>query len=178
MCCGKTNGTAVTNAVLLNNPGASWTGVVAGVDLNGDGLTDLIEQNANSTLVGATTNGAGSIIGVAQLAAARHRVERHWQQPDAIHRRDRRQRQFGPARRGADQFDLTSYTAGVHSIAGFDPALDSVALSASLFPSYAALQASEAPYEGGTLIALGANAVEVIQGVAPSQLSANNFVFR
>ena len=72
---------------------------------------------------------------------------------------------------------MTSYTAGIHTITGFDPAQDSVALSSALFPSFAAVQAESVAYNGGTLIALGQSAVEIIQGVAPSQLSSSNFVF-
>ncbi len=173
----ETNGSTVTGAVLLDNPGASWTGTLANVDLNGDGQPDLVVQNTSGTLVGFETNTAGSVSAAAQMA----QIGLGW------HMIGNTPMQFIDgtgananltATPGVDEFNLTSYTAGVHTITGFDPAQDSVALSSSLFPTFAAVQAESVPYNGGTLIALGQSAVEVIQGVAPSQLTSSNFVLR
>ncbi len=49
---------------------------------------------------------------------------------------------------GPDQYNLTSYAGGIHTISGFDPAQDTLALSKAAFPSYAAVQANEAPLPG------------------------------
>ncbi len=57
---------------------------------------------------------------------------------------------------------LTSYAAGVHTIIGFDPAIDTLALSATAFPSYEAVQANEAPYGGGTSVRLSPTAAVVV----------------
>jgi hypothetical protein len=53
-----------------------------------------------------------------------------------------------------------------------------VALSAAAFPSYATVQANEAPYQGGTFVGLSPTAAIVIQGITPDQLTAANFVLR
>ena len=79
---------------------------------------------------------------------------------------------------GPDQFNLTSYQAGVHTITSFDPATDTVALDIAAFPNYATVQAHEAAYQGGTFIGLSPTAAIVIQGVTPGQLTASDFVLR
>ena len=82
---------------------------------------------------------------------------------------------------GADQFNFTSFAAGPHYLAGFDAVQDTVALNKAVFGSYAAVQANEVAYQGGTFINLtpgSGGAALVIQGVTPSQLTASNFVLR
>ncbi len=173
----ETNGTAITNSLALDTTSPAWTGTVAGVDLNGDGTPDLIVQNKDSTLVGYTTNGSGVVAGAAQLAVPG--VGWHAIGNTPMQFIDGTQAVSGvTATPGADQFDFTSSMPGSHAITGFDPAQDSVALSSALFANYAAMQAHEAPYIGGTLIALSSTANVVIQGVTPSQLDSSNFAFR
>jgi hypothetical protein len=79
---------------------------------------------------------------------------------------------------GPDQFVFTSATTGIHTITGFNPTQDTLALSAAAFPSYAEVQAHETSYQGGTFIGLSNNSALVIQGVLPDQLTAGNFVLR
>ncbi len=71
----------------------------------------------------------------------------------------------------------SSYTAGLHNIVGFDAAQDLVTFSAALFANFAAVQAHDVAYQGGTFIALGQNAGLILQGILPAQLSASNFAF-
>ncbi len=178
----ETDGTAVTGQVYVGNPGASYTGTVAGVDLNGDGSADLVIQNTSSTLVGYTLNGNATITAGAVLGTP----GAGWSAigNDPVQFIDGTASAGGAtiaATAGADQFNFTSFAAGPHYVAGFDAAQDAVALSASTFASYAAVQANEVAYQGGTFINLtpgtGGGAL-VIQGVTPDKLAASNFVLR
>ncbi len=172
-----TNGASVTGAALLNASSGDWNNVLPGVDLNGDGHYDLVLQNANGTTAGFTTNGAGGLVAGAQIVAP-------FPQWHAVSEVPMQFLDYAgtqattTATPGRDVFGLNSYTNGVHAIVGFDPAQDLIALSSTAFSNYAAVQAHEAPYMGGTLIALSSSANVVIQGVTPSQLDSSNFVFR
>ncbi len=174
-----TNGSTVTGAAYVGNPGAQYTGVIAGVDLNADGSPDLIVQNTSSTLVGYDLNNAtvsaGAVLGTP--GTGWHAIGN-----DPMQFIDGTGSAANlTATAGADQFDLTSYTTGLHQVAGFDPAQDSIVLSSATFRIYAAVQANEVAYGGGTFIALTpgtTGAAVVIQGVTPDKLSTANFIFR
>ena len=174
----NTNGTSVIgSSAPTGDPGATWTGTVAGSDYNGDGVSDLLLQNTNSTLAGFTLNGNAAITASAVLGtpgAGWNAVGN-----DPVQYIDGTGSNLNlTATAGADQFNLTSFTAGLHTITGFDPAQDMVALSAASYPNFAAVQAAEAPYQGGTYIGLPGNSGVIIQGVTPSQLTASNFALR
>ena len=81
---------------------------------------------------------------------------------------------------GADEFNLTGHRrlTGLHTINGFDPAIDLLALSSATFPNYAAVQAVEVAYMGGTFVGLPNASGVLLAGVAPSQLTAADFVLR
>jgi len=172
------NGPTETAAVSLGNPGAGYTTAVAGLDLDGDGHADLVVQNAaTSTLVGYTVNGSAAITAGAVLGTPGAGWDVVGSNPITfIDGTGSNLALAGTP--GPDQFNLTSYAAGIHMISSFDPAQDTLALSVAAFPSYAAVQANEAPYQGGTFINLSPTAAIVIQGVTPGQLSSGNFVLR
>jgi hypothetical protein len=77
---------------------------------------------------------------------------------------------------GPDDFVLTSFAAGAHTIAGFNPAQDVIELSMALFPNFSAVQAATTSSGGGSLITLAPSSSLLIQGVAPGSLHASNFV--
>jgi hypothetical protein len=172
------NGSTVTGSAFAGNPGASYTTAVTGIDLNGDGHSDLVVQNTTtSTMVGYTLNGSAAITAGAVLGTP----GAGWNVvgSNSITFIDGTGSNLAlTGTPGPDQFNLTSYAAGIHTISSFDPALDTLALGKAAFPSYAAVQANEAPYQGGTFINLSPTAAIVIQGVVPSQLTAANFVLR
>jgi hypothetical protein len=172
------NGATVIGTASFGNPGASYAATVMGLDLNGDGAPDLVVQNTStSTLVGFTTNDNAAITAGAVLGTPGAGWQAVGDNPTIfIDGTGSTLALTGTA--GPDQFVLTSFAPGLHTITGFDPAIDTVALSAAAFPSYATVQANEAPYQGGTFIGLSSTASVVIQGVTPSQLSAANFDLR
>jgi VCBS repeat-containing protein len=172
------NGATVIGTASFGNPGASYAATVTGLDLNGDAAPDLVVQNTStSTLVGYTTNDNAAITAGAVLGTPGAGWQAVGDNP-AIFIDGTGSTLALTATAGPDQFVLTSFAAGLHTITGFDPAIDTVALSAAAFPSYATVQANEAPYQGGTFIGLSSTASVVIQGVTPSQLSAANFDLR
>jgi VCBS repeat-containing protein len=176
----NTNGQSIiSSAAPIGDPGPTWTGVVAGMDLNGDGASDLVVENTSGSLVGFTLNTSDAVTQGASLGTPGVGWSVIGNTP----------MQFidgtGPTLApltgtvGADEFNLTSLgVPGLHSINGFDPAMDLVALSAATFPTYAAVQAAEQPYQGGTFIALPNASGLLIQGTTPSQLSSSDFVLR
>jgi len=172
------NGPTVTGGVFAGNPGAGYTAAVTGIDLNGDGASDLVVQNtATSTLVGYTLNDTAGITAGAVLGTPGAGWNVVGSNPTTfIDGTGSKLALTGTP--GPDQFNLISYAAGIHTISSFDPAQDTLALSAAAFPSYATVKANEATYLGGTFINLSPTAAIVIQGVTPSQLSAANFVLR
>jgi hypothetical protein len=172
------SGPAVTGAVFAGNPGAGYTTAVTGIDVNGDGAADLVVQNtASSTLVGYTLNTSAAITAGAVLGTPGAGWTVVGSNPTTfIDGTGSNLALAGTP--GPDQFNLTSYAGGIHTISGFDPAQDTLALSEAAFPSYAAVQANEAPYQGGTFINLSPTAAIVIQGVTPSQLGSGTFALR
>ena len=74
-----------------------------------------------------------------------------------------------------DQFVLTSFAAGEHTIAGFDVGHDIVELSKGLFPSFNDVQAHTTASGGGAFIDLGGSSSLLLQGVSPDNLRASNF---
>jgi VCBS repeat-containing protein len=172
------NGATATAAVGIGNPGVGDNATVAGIDLNGDGYSDLVVQNtATSTLTGYTLNGSATITAGTVLGTPGAGWNVVGSNPTTFIDGTGSTLSL-TATPGPDQFNLTSYTAGIHTISSFDPAQDAVALSAAAFPNYATVQANEAAYQGGTFIGLSSTAAIIIQGVTPSQLSSGNFVLR
>jgi hypothetical protein len=172
------NGATATAAVGIGNPGAGYNAIVAGLDLNGDGSPDLVVGNsATSTLIGYTLNNSATITAGAVLGTPGAGWNVIGSNPITFI--DGTGATLGLAdTAGPDQFNLTSYQAGIHTITGFDPAKDTLALNAAAFPTYATVQGNEGAYQGGTFIGLSSTAAIVIQGVTPSQLNSNNFVLR
>ncbi len=174
----KTNGTAITSVKSLIAPGAAWTGVVTGVDFNGDGTDDFAVQSTDGTVAGFTLNSfSGAITGGATLAqspgAAWHAIGN---EPMMFIDGSGSYANLA-ATVARDDFNFKNYGTGLDTISGFNPAQDLISFGATTFANYAAMQQHEVAYQGGTLIALGANTVVVIQGVTPGQLGSSNFTF-
>ena len=172
------NGGSVTGAISLGNLGTGPGAAVTGADLNGDGHADLVVQNSTTgTVVGFLLDGTGSITAGAVLSTPGAGWNIVGSNPISFIDGTGGNLNL-VATPGPDQFNLTAYQAGVHTISGFNPSQDTLALAAGAFPTYAVVQANEAAYQGGTFINLTPTAAIVIQGVTPSQLGSSNFVLR
>ena len=172
------NGTTIIGAAALTNPGPSWH--VAGTgDFNGDGKADILWQNSDGTpaiweMNGTTIIGSGVVdppgdtpsVSSATLGSDSMQFISAASADTALN-----------ATAGKDDFVFTSYTAGTHSISGFDPSQDLVELSKANFPDFADLQAHSTASGGSTLIALDSTSSLLIQGVQPSDLQSSNFAF-
>ncbi len=183
--------TTLVGSAFVGNSG-SGSVAVGGLDLDGDGRSDLVTQDAGtavisgSTIGGAPGSGQSVVTGSGVLAGPGSGWLVVGSNPmtflDGTTLYGADVRGGGnlvlSGTPGADEFVLTAVGDGVHVVQGFDPAQDLVALSASQFPSYAAVQADEQVYQGGTFLGLSATAAIVIAGVLPGQLGAGNFVLR
>ena len=172
------NGPLVTSAVYAGNPGAGYTTAVTGVDLDGNGNSDLVVQNSTtSTLVGYTLNNTVNLTAGAVLGTPGSGWNVIGSNPITfLDGTGGNLTLTGTP--GPDQFVLTAVQAGIHTLAGFDPAQDTIALDLGAFPTFATVQANEAAYNGGTFINLGPTAAIVIPNVTPDQLGSGNFVLR
>jgi len=172
------NGTTLVGAGALPNPGPSWHVSGAG-DFNGDGNADILWQNDDGTpaiwlMNGTTLVGAGiadppdvsAPVSSAMLGSESMQFIGDGSTSGTLN-----------ATASPDTFDFTSYTAGAHSISGFDPTQDLVELSKANFVDLADLEAHSSTSSGGTLVALDGASSLLIQGVQPSDLNSSNFVF-
>jgi hypothetical protein len=169
-------GPAVTGAVSIGNPGAGYTKIVAGVDLDGNGTSDLVVQDRTTgTIIGYTLDDTATITVGALLGTPGAAASLIGSNPISFIDGSVSGLVATP---GQDQFVMTAATDGLHRIAGFDAARDTFALSAAVFPDYATVQLHEAAYSSGTFIDLSPTSAVVIAGVTPDQLNAANFVLR
>jgi hypothetical protein len=168
---------AVSKVMSAGDPGANYSTAVVGSDLNGDGHSDLIDQSSDGTMQGYEMDGSATIT----LAAVLEPSGGNWRLTGSnpvVYKDGSGAHPNLVATPGLDEFVFKSYADGVHTITGFTPSQDTVALNVSDFPTYAAVQAHEAAYQGGTFVSLSPTAALVIQGVTPDQLSAGNFTLR
>ncbi len=178
--------TTLAGSAFVGNSGAGST-VVGGLDLDGDGRSDLVAQNPATSAITASTiagtpPGTTSVTATAPLGTPGTGWNIVGTNPVTF------LDGTGPtlaiaATPGPDQVNLTAYQPGVHTITGLDPAQDTIALSRATFPTYAAVQANEQLYQGGTFINLTPaaaipTAAIVIPGITPDKLTAADFVLR
>ena len=173
-----TNGqTSIGTSVPIPNPGPSSTTFVGGIDFNGDGHNDLLVGNTAGNFTGYTLDAFANVTATASLTNPGPGWRALGNNPmQFIDGTGAAPTLAGTP--GVDEFNFTTFTAGVHTITNFDAAIDLIALSATSIGSYANVQPHESAYNGGTAIGLSASTAIFIQGIAPTQLSAANFVFR
>jgi hypothetical protein len=170
------NGPGVTNTVSAGNPGANYTNIAAGLDLDGNGTSDLVVQDRTTgTIVGYTLDNTASITAGALLSAPGAGTSLVGSNPISFIDGSGTNLLATP---GQDQFVMTATATGLHTITGFDAAQDMLALNVAAFPNYATVQAHEVAYNGGTFIGLSTNSAIIIQGVTPDQLNSQSFVLR
>ena len=168
------NGTTIlSNNVLALNPGPTWHIVGTG-DFNNDGKTDIAWQNDNGSIVTWEMNGttilsnkllsnpgtSWNVVGSDALrfiysAAANETLAATPTTPD--------------------EFVFTSFAAGLHTIAGFNPVQDLIEFSAAQFANFPAVQAATTAIAGGAMIHLGSGSSLLLPGVAPASLHASDF---
>jgi phospholipase/lecithinase/hemolysin len=167
------NGASIIFGNLVSTAPTSWH-VIGAADFNGDGRSDILWQNDDGSASVWEMNGT-SIIGGGMVSGA----------PSSWHLIGNGDMRFISgassdtlsATAQSDEFVLTSFAAGAHTISGFDPSQDVVALSKASFPDFGTVLAHSAASGGGTLIALDSSSTLLIQGISPTDLHGSNFVF-
>jgi len=168
------NGTTLIGGGGIGNFGPAWHVKGTG-DYNGDGRADVLWQNDDGTVViwemdGTTLTGGGAI---GNFGPAWHAIGN-----DGMRFISGAAAVIPPALAAQDEiFVFTSYAAGAHAINGFNPARDLIEFSLTKFSGFSAVQSHSAASAGGTLIALDSGASLLIQGVLPTSLTANDFLF-
>ena len=167
------NGTSFVTGGTVGNPGASWH--VAGTgDHNGDGRSDILWQNSDGTTAiwemnGTNVTGGGSL---GNPGSSWHAIGN-----DNMRFISGASANSTLTSSGNDEFIFTSFSAGAHTISGFDPARDIIEFSKTDFANFAALEASTTTSGGGTLITLDSNSTLLLQGTSASSLHSSNFAF-
>jgi hypothetical protein len=167
------NGTSITQAAEIANPGPTWHVVDVG-DVSNDGKTDIVFENDNGSVAlwqmnGSTISGGGTVSDPGTTPS--------------IVGQDRMQFISGASGNATltasalmpTEFVFTSYAAGSHTIADFNPTQDIIELNQSQFASFAAVQDATTSVSGGALISLGNSTSLLLQGVNPAALHASNF---
>ena len=167
------NGMTITGSALISPAPASWHVVETG-DYNGDGKSDIVLQNDDGSVAIWDMNGM-AIIGSALVSAAP--ASWHVTGSDAMRFISGASTGTLNATGASEEFVFTSVDMGPHSINGFDPTQDVIALSKASFPDFASVQAHSTAAAGGTLVTLNDTSTLMIQGVLPGSLHDTNFVF-
>jgi hypothetical protein len=109
------NGATATAAIGISNPGIGYNTTVAGIDLNGDGHSDLVVSNAaTSTLIGYTLDNTAAITAGTVLGTPGAGWNVVGSNPIAfIDGTGSNLTLAGTP--GPDQFNLTSYAVGIHT---------------------------------------------------------------
>lgn len=172
------DGPLATAAIALGNPGSIYRSAVAGIDINKDGRSDLVIQDAAAgTLVAYTLDDHAAITAGAVLGTPGSTWSVAQANPTTFIDAAASGTSLA-ATGGRDEFNLSAAAAGTRTITGFDPAQDTLALSRTTFPNYVSVQARQAATPGGTLVALSPTATVLLAGVTPDQLGPTSFTFR
>jgi hypothetical protein len=160
-------------AVALN-PGPSWHIKEVG-DFYSDRKTDILWQNDSGELAIWDMNGVS--IAAGGVVSTNPGPSWHAIGTDGIRFINGTSgTETLTASAGPDEFVLTSYTAGSHTVAGFDPTQDLIELSKALFASYSAVEAASTSLANSTLITLDPSSSLLLQDVTPGSLHSSNFV--
>lgn len=167
------NGFTITASALVSPAPASWHVKGTG-DYNGDGMSDILLQNDDGAVATWEMNGMAitSSALISTPAASWHAIG-----SDTMQFINAGSAATVSATSGTDEFVLTSFTAGEHTIAGFDPTQDLIEFSTSNFADFSSVQAHTTASGGGTLITLDNSSSLLIAGVSPTNLQSSNFVF-
>jgi hypothetical protein len=170
------NGTTIAKADLVTvDPGPNWHIVGTG-DFNNDGKTDIVWQSNNGAVAEWEMNGntisAGAILatpGASWNVLGLSDTMRFIYSGAA-------NETLSAAPTVAEEFVFTAAATGLHTIAGFNPEQDSIALSAAAFPDFGTVQNAIAAIPGGTTIDLGNGGSLLLLGVSQASLHASNFM--
>ncbi len=170
------SGTTITKADLVAvSPGPTWHVVGTG-DFNNDGKTDIVLQSNNGLVADWEMNGNtvsdGAILatpGSSWNVLGTNDTMRFIYSGQA-------NEALSAASTIAEEFVFTAATAGIHTIIGFNPEQDSIALRAASFPDFGAVQNSIAAIPDGAMIDLGNGGSLLLAGVDRTSLHASNFM--
>lgn len=169
------NGTTLVQAVTVGNPGSTWH-VTAASDGTTSGSGDIVLQNSDGTVQVWEMNG-----GTIESSATIMNPGSSWN----VLGSDDNMRFIYSGSAGEtlaatpttpDEFVFTTAASGEHTIAGFNPLEDMIALSATQFASFTDVQSAATAVAGGTMINLGNSTSLYVQGINPSALNAHNIV--
>jgi len=167
------NGTTVQASTVIADPGPAWHIVGTG-DYDSNGMTDIVFQSDGGQVAIWEMNHA-TIAAAALLA----NPGTAWSVVDNSMRfiySAAANEILTAAPATPEEFVFTSYAAGTHTIAGFNPAQDMIELLNAQFASYADVQAAMSLVPGAVAINLGGGSSLLLPGVDPAVLHAGNFV--
>ncbi len=168
------NGTTISQSgVVASNPGPTWHIVGTG-DFNSDGKTDIVFQNENGSVAVWEMNGT-TILSSAPIGNPGTAWNIVGSEPMRFIQSMAANETLDATPTTPDEFLFTSFAAGAHTIAGFNPVQDMIELNGAQFPSFAAVEAATTATAGGAMINLGNGSSLLLSGVDPSSLHASDF---
>ncbi len=167
------NGTTISQSGLVANPGPTWHIVGTG-DFNSDGQTDIVFQNDNGSVAIWEMNGT-TILSSALIGNPSTAWNIVGSEPMRFIQSMAVNETLDATPTTPDEFLFTSFAAGAHTIAGFNPVQDMIELNGAQFASFAAVEAATTATAGGAMINLGSGSSLLLQGVDPSSLHASDF---
>jgi hypothetical protein len=158
--------------VTTSNPGPTWHIKGTG-DFNFDGHTDIAFQNDNGTVAIWDMNGTniigGGVVTNPGTAWGVHDDNMQFTYSTTA------DETLAATPATPDEFVLTNFAAGSHTISGFNPVQDMIEFSKAQFGSFADVQEATSAISGGAMINLGNGSSLLLPGVNPASLHASDF---
>jgi hypothetical protein len=158
--------------VVASDPGPTWH-IKATGDFNFDGHTDIAFQNDNGTVAIWDMNGTniigGGVVTNPGTAWGVHDDNMQFTYSTTA------DETLAATPATPDEFVLTNFAAGSHTISGFNPVQDMIEFSKAQFGSFADVQEATSAISGGAMINLGNGSSLLLPGVNPASLHASDF---
>src|SRR5580704_10043630 len=163
-------GPSIIAGGLIADPGPTWH-IKATGDYNSDGHTDIAFQNDDGTVASWEMSGTDIIGGgiVSNPGAGWNVFDDNMRFIYSTSANETLEATSAP-----DEFVLTSFACGSHTISGFNPVQDMIEFSKAQFASFTDVQAATSAVSGGAMINLGNGSSLVLPGVEAGSLHASN----